>query len=70
MPYLEIKLPRGRKRVELGERAVTIGRHPDNALVLPTLSEPIFYAVSDDVQGFELMSEGQFFYLHNTTLVN
>lgn len=42
----------------------------DNALVLPTLSEPIFYAISDDVQGFELMSEGQFFYLHNTTLAN
>jgi general secretion pathway protein E len=35
MPYLEIKLPRGRKRLELKTGTLTIGRHPDNALVLP-----------------------------------
>ncbi len=35
MPYLEVTLPRGRKRIELGEKALTIGRHQDNALVLP-----------------------------------
>lgn len=40
----------------------------DNALTLPTLSEPIFYAVSDRVVDFELSSEGQFFFLHNTRL--
>ena len=37
--------------------------------MLPTLSEPIFYAVSDEVQGFELMSEGQFYFVHNARLV-
>ena len=40
----------------------------DNALMLPTLSEPIFYAVSSKVTGFELSSEGQFFFLHNTRI--
>jgi peptide/nickel transport system substrate-binding protein len=42
----------------------------DNALMLPTLSEPIFYAVADEVRGFQLMSEGQFFFLHDTYLSN
>lgn len=35
MPYLEIKLPQGKKRITLGEKTLTIGRHPDNVLVLP-----------------------------------
>ena len=34
MPYLEVKLPRGRKRIELGEKAVTIGRHADERIRL------------------------------------
>ena len=42
----------------------------ENALMLPTLSEPIFYALSDDVVDFQLMSEGQFFFLHNTDIVS
>jgi len=42
----------------------------DNALMLPTLSEPIFYAVAAEVEGFQLMSEGQFFFLHSTYLSN
>ncbi len=57
-------LPERDARCELAHEAQRIIM--DNALMLPTLSEPIFYAVSDDVQNFELMSEGQFFYLHNT----
>ena len=61
-------VPEREARCELAHEAQRIIM--DNALVLPTLSEPIFYAISDDVQGFELMSEGQFFYLHNTTLAN
>ena len=61
-------VPEREARCELAHEAQRIIM--DNALVLPTLSEPIFYAVSDDVQDFELMSEGQFFYLHNTTLAN
>lgn len=35
MAYLEVKLPRGRKRIELSGTTLTIGRHPDNNLVLP-----------------------------------
>ncbi len=55
-------------RCELAHEAQRIVM--DNALMLPTLSEPIFYAVSSQVQDFELMSEGQFFYLHNVGLAN
>lgn len=55
-------------RCELAQKAQQIVM--DNALMLPTLSEPIFYAVSDRVQGFQLMSEGQFFFLHNTSISN
>lgn len=34
MPYLEVKTPQGNKRLKLGNAALTIGRMPDNALVL------------------------------------
>jgi peptide/nickel transport system substrate-binding protein len=40
----------------------------DNALMIPTLSEPVYYAVSDKVEGFQLMSEGNYHFLHNTTI--
>jgi len=36
--------------------------------MIPTLSEPVFYAVSDKVVGFQLMSEGNYHFLHNTTI--
>ncbi len=36
----------------------------ENALMLPTLSEPILYLVSDEVRDFELMSEGRFCFVH------
>jgi len=42
----------------------------NEALMLPTLSEPVFYAVSDKVKDFQLMSEGNYFFLHNTTIAN
>jgi general secretion pathway protein E len=35
MPYLEIKTTQGLRRIKLGNGTVTIGRQPDNALVLP-----------------------------------
>ncbi len=35
MAHLEITTPQGVKRLKLGDKAVTIGRQPDNALVLP-----------------------------------
>ena len=61
-------LPDLEARCKLSHRAQELVM--ENALLIPTLSEPIFYAVSDKVQGFQLMSEGQFFFLHNTTLVD
>ncbi len=42
----------------------------DNALMLPTLSEPMFYATTDRVADFQLTSEGYRFFLHNTYLRN
>jgi len=59
-------VPDANARCELAKRAQEIVM--DNALMLPTLSEPIFYAVSDRVVDFVLSSEGQFFFLHNTKL--
>ena len=35
MPYLEVRFPQGKKRVRLEHKPLTIGRHADNALVLP-----------------------------------
>jgi len=35
MAYLEIRLPRGKKRIKLSGDKLTIGRHPENTLVLP-----------------------------------
>ena len=60
-------LPEQETRCELAHQAQRIIM--DNALMLPTLSEPIFYAVSDEVRGFELASEGQFYFVHNAHLV-
>ncbi|MCB0046566.1 MAG: hypothetical protein KDD92_14170 [Caldilineaceae bacterium] len=38
----------------------------ENAAVLPTLSQPVFYGLNDGVKDFQLASEGNYFYLHNT----
>lgn len=38
----------------------------ENAVMLPTLSQPVFYAMNASVQDFELASEGNYFFLHNT----
>jgi peptide/nickel transport system substrate-binding protein len=37
-----------------------------NALMIPTLSQPVFYALNQNVMDFQLASEGNYFYLHNT----
>lgn len=34
MPYLEVKTPQGNKRLKLDDAAITVGRMPDNLLVL------------------------------------
>ncbi len=38
----------------------------ENAVMLPTLSQPVFYALSANVKDFQLASEGNYFFLHNT----
>ncbi len=40
----------------------------ENALMLPTLSQPIYIAMDSDVDGFQIGAEGNWFFLHNTTL--
>jgi pSer/pThr/pTyr-binding forkhead associated (FHA) protein len=35
MAHLEVKTAQGLKRLRLDTRAITIGRQPDNVLVLP-----------------------------------
>jgi peptide/nickel transport system substrate-binding protein len=37
----------------------------DNALTLPTLSQPSFVAVSNKVKGFKMGAEGNWFFLHS-----
>jgi general secretion pathway protein E len=34
MPYLEVRHPRGNRRITLEAQPITVGRHPDNVLVL------------------------------------
>ncbi len=37
-----------------------------NAAMLPTLSEPVFIAMSPSVQNFRMGSEGNWFFLQDT----
>jgi peptide/nickel transport system substrate-binding protein len=52
------------ERCELAARAQEIVL--ENAAMLPTLSQPVFYALRDSVQDFQLASEGNYFFIHNT----
>ncbi len=38
----------------------------ENAVMLPTLSQPQFYALANSVKNFQLSSESPYFFLHNT----
>ena len=40
----------------------------ENALMLPTLSDPVFFALSPKVKEFQIGGEGNWFFLHNTWL--
>ena len=40
----------------------------ENALMLPTLSDPVFFALSPKVKDFQVGGEGNWFFLHNTTV--
>lgn len=37
-----------------------------NATQMPTLSQPMFYVLEDNIQGFQLGAEGNWYYLYNT----
>src|SRR5690606_7504529 len=34
MPYLEVRTPKGNRRLKLNSESITVGRQPDNVLVL------------------------------------
>jgi peptide/nickel transport system substrate-binding protein len=40
----------------------------ENALMLPTLSQPIIVGLDASVQGFQMGAEGNWFFLHNTSI--
>ena len=40
----------------------------DQALMLPTLSQPVFVAMTNKVDGFQIGAEGNWFYLQNVSL--
>jgi peptide/nickel transport system substrate-binding protein len=40
----------------------------ENALMLPTLSDPVFFALSPKVKEFQIGGEGNWFFLQNTWL--
>lgn len=51
MPYLEVKTPQGQKRLELGMNALTIGRLPDNSLVIADEKASRHHCVIEPVDG-------------------
>lgn len=54
------------QRCEIAKRAQEIIMR--NAMMLPTLSQPVFIAMSPRVQNFAMGSEGNWFFLHSTWL--
>ena len=51
------------KRCELAKEAQRIIM--EHAAVLPTLSQPVFYAINGDVKGFKMGAEGNWFFPHD-----
>ena len=40
----------------------------ENALMVPTLSQPVYIAMNSDVEGFQIGAEGNWFFLHNVSM--
>lgn len=59
-------LPTIAQRCEVAKEAQKIIM--ENAVMLPTLSDPVFFAMSPKVKGFQVGAEGNWFFLHNTWL--
>jgi general secretion pathway protein E len=51
MPYLEVKTPQGQKRLELEMNSLTIGRLPDNGLVIADEKASRHHCVIEPVDG-------------------
>ena len=51
MPYLEVKSAQGQKRLELGMNVLTVGRLPDNALVIADDKASRHHCVIEPVDG-------------------
>jgi ABC-type transport system substrate-binding protein len=58
--------PSFEKRCESAKQAQRIIM--ENALMLPTLTEPVFVALSPKVKDFQMGAEGNWFFLHSTAL--
>ena len=58
--------PSFEKRCDAAKQAQKIVM--ENALMLPTLSEPVFVALSHKVKDFQMGAEGNWFFLHSTSL--
>jgi peptide/nickel transport system substrate-binding protein len=59
-------LPTVEQRCEVARTAQQIIM--ENAVMLPTLSQPVFVALSPRVQNFKMGAEGNWFFLHSTAL--
>jgi peptide/nickel transport system substrate-binding protein len=59
-------LPSIEERCEAAKQAQKIIM--ENALMLPTLSDPVFVAVSGKVKGFKMGAEGNWFFLHDVSV--
>src|ERR1043165_9063419 len=51
MPYLEVKSAQGQKRLELGMNSLTVGRLPDNAIVIADDKASRHHCVIEPVEG-------------------
>jgi peptide/nickel transport system substrate-binding protein len=58
------QLPSAEARCEVARQAQQIIM--ENAVMLPTLSEPVFFAMSPRVQNFKIGVEGNWLFLHST----
>lgn len=73
-PELDAKLEQLRMISDDEERC-TVARDAqqiimENALMLPTLSQPIVIGLAGSVEGFEVGAEGNWFFLHNTSIAD
>lgn len=73
-PELDAELEKLRVIADADERCVAARNAQkiimENALMLPTLSQPIVIGLDQSVKGFEIGAEGNWFFLHNASIEN